>query len=184
MYDHGKKQYIRDNVKASSEKQPPVKNQTERRTGDRQTFIAIADIIDIASGARFSTRTTDLGPGGCFVDTLVPFEAGAKVRVHIRKGTSEFKTTGLVIYSQSGLGMGIAFDRILPEQRRELEAWVGEQANDRHVQAHGSLNAPKSPPPADNADRTALLRLLELLIRKGMLTQAEAETVVRDSTLF
>ncbi|MGH9689893.1 MAG: PilZ domain-containing protein [Candidatus Acidiferrales bacterium] len=184
MYDHGKKRYIRDNVKTSSEEQPVVKDQTERRVGDRHTFIATADIIDIVSGARFSTRTTDLGPGGCFVDTLVPFESGAKVQVHIRKGTSEFKTTGLVIYSQSGLGMGIAFDRIHPEQRRELETWVGEQASDRQSQAPRSPNAPKSPEPAASADRAALLRLLQLFLRKGMLTQAEAEAVVNESTLF
>ena len=32
-----------------------------------------AEVIELHSGARFSTRTMDLGPGGCFVDTTVPF---------------------------------------------------------------------------------------------------------------
>lgn len=83
-----------------------------------------------------------------------------------------------------GLGMGIAFDRIRPERRRELETWVGEQASDRQSQAPRSPNAPKSPEPADSSDRATLRRLLQLLLRKGMLTQAEAEAVVHESTLF
>jgi PilZ domain len=182
MYNHGKKEYVRDHVKAHPEAPLSPTSQAERRTGDRQAFIAAADVIHLASGARFSTRTTDLGPGGCFVDTLVPFETGAKVRIHIRKGTSEFETTGLVIYSQAGLGMGIAFDQIRPDQRSELEAWVGEQASDRR--AHNSSHLTNKPEPSQSADRIVLVRLLELLVSKGILTQAEAASVVDDSVLF
>src|SRR5580658_10789501 len=89
----------------------------ERRHADRHIFTAAADVVELGSGARFSTRTTDLGPGGCFVDTTNPFAVGSRVRIALHKGKNVFETPGVVVYSQHGLGMGIAFDEIDPEQR-------------------------------------------------------------------
>src|SRR5579862_3048376 len=122
MYDHGE-----TNNKLSSSKGSTSASQEERRGGNRHPFIAAAEVVELGSGARFSTRTTDLGPGGCFIDTLVPFEAGSKVRVMIREGQTRFEATGLVVYSQAGLGMGIAFDELKEEGRRALAVWLGEE---------------------------------------------------------
>ena len=82
MYEHTQRTYSADNIKAKS----TATSETERRSGDRQPFTAAAEVVDLGSGARFSTRTTDLGSGGCFVDTIVPFPVDSKVRVTIRRG--------------------------------------------------------------------------------------------------
>ncbi len=42
----------------------------DRRDSIRYQVTVAAEVIELISGTRFSTRTTDLGPGGCFVDTL------------------------------------------------------------------------------------------------------------------
>jgi len=57
MYEHGSKKNPRevDGGKATSA--------AERRNADRHTFTASAEVVELSSGARFSTRTTDLGPG-------------------------------------------------------------------------------------------------------------------------
>src|ERR1700729_3069817 len=94
--------------------------EAERRGGERHMFTAGAEVVELKSGARFSTRTTDLGPGGCFVDTTVPFPVGSKLRVTLHKGKTTFETPGTVVYSQHGLGMGIAFDELDAEQRLAL----------------------------------------------------------------
>src|SRR5277367_6418742 len=88
----------------------PAVQEAERRGAERHMFTAGAEVVELKSGARFCTRTTDLGPGGCFVDTTVPFPAGSKVRVTLQKGKTTFQTAGSVVYSQLGLGMGIAFE--------------------------------------------------------------------------
>src|SRR5580658_8171774 len=112
MYEQGSKGVSRDKpgAKASPE-------EADRRIGDRHIFTASAEVVELGSGARFSTRTTDLGPGGCFVDTMVPFPVGANVRVKVHKGKTQFESGGVVVYSQAGLGMGIAFDSMEPQQR-------------------------------------------------------------------
>jgi len=101
MYDHGQKKYSRDDLSGKS----ASTGEADRRNADRHVFTASAEVVELSSGARFSTRTTDLGPGGCFVDTMLPFPVGAKVRVNVQKGKTQFETGGVVVYSQTGLGM-------------------------------------------------------------------------------
>lgn len=178
MYDRGD----RKTTSTPSKSAAPA----ERREANRHPFIAAADVVDIASGTRFSTRTTDLGPGGCFVDTLVPFEAGSNVRVSIREGQTRFEATGLVVYSQAGLGMGIAFDALRPDQSRALAVWLGEEV-DQHQQTG---EPPEEMKPAltgglpHGSDREAFLRLIKALIAKGILSESEAAAIYSNPVMF
>jgi PilZ domain len=174
MYDHGNKKYDRDEYKSAS----AATKEAERRGGDRHLVIASAEVVELSSGARFATRTTDLGPGGCFVDTLTPFPVGSKVRVTVYKSNSHFETRGVVVYSQSGLGMGVAFDALEPKQRAALDAWLSEL-----TQGKVSIPASKKPVSKLNeiaSDRTALIRLVQLMISKGILTEAEGSSIFHD----
>jgi PilZ domain len=179
MFDQGKKApQIVDNAKSAATKE------LERRSGDRHMFTASAEVVELSSGARFSTRTTDLGPGGCFIDTTNPFPIGAKVRVTVRKGKNEFHTPGIVVYSQNGLGMGISFAELDPEQRKALALWIGEITGE----VHGAADAPRpvsrvEASPSSNLDRAALVRLVRLMITKGILTEAEGSSVLVDPVL-
>jgi hypothetical protein len=155
----------------------------ERRGADRHIFTASAEVIDLSSGARFSTRTTDLGPGGCFVDTLVPFPVGAKVHVSVRKGKTQFETGGVVVYSQAGLGMGIEFDALGASQKLALERWLRELTGGRIVATSESGPAPQDPQQSRSPDHAALVRLVQLMISKGMLTEAEGASVLYDPVL-
>ena len=148
MYDHGKSQYERDSTRA----QKSSTAESERRGGDRHLITASAEVIELSSGARFTTRTTDLGPGGCFIDTLTPFPVGAQVRVTVYRGNSHFETRGTVVYSQSGLGMGIAFDKLDAAQRTALDTWLEELTNGRHI--------PESRRPQVQRQRDGLVRRL------------------------
>ena len=174
MYDHGSGKYERDSTKSAG----AATKEAERRDGDRHLVIASAEIVELSSGARFSTRTTDLGPGGCFVDTLTPFPVGSKVRVTVYKTNSRFESRGVVVYSQAGLGMGVAFDKLEPGQRSALDAWLAELTQ-------GKVAIPDSKRPAQKlkelaTDRTALIRLVQLLISKGVLTESEGSSVFFD----
>lgn len=94
--------------------------EAERRNMHRLPFTASAQVIDLASGKWCSTRTTDVGIGGCFVDVVLPLPAGSRVRVTLNHGPLHFQTEGQVVYSQPALGMGIAFDELNSEQRLSL----------------------------------------------------------------
>jgi hypothetical protein len=176
MYDHG-------NSKNTPDAAQKTTGQVERRGAGRHPFIAAADVVELGSGSRFSTRTTDLGPGGCFVDTLVPFDAGTKVSVSVREGQNRFEATGIVVYSQSGLGMGIAFDALKPDQRRALAVWLGEEV-DEHQQVQESMKEAWRPGLPHGSDREALVRLVKLMNSKGLLSEAEAASIFGDPLLF
>lgn len=160
--------------------------EAERRGGDRHVFTASADVVELSSGARFSTRTTDLGPGGCFVDTTNPFPTGSILHVKLHKGKTTFETTGMVVYSQNGLGMGIAFNDLTPERRTALETWLSDLTGERHTheisaEGHSALHASPQKPGA--SQKTSLVRLVQLMIGKGILTEAEGSSVLIDPVL-
>lgn len=180
MYDHGQKKYSRDDV---SGKSTAATGEANRRSADRHVFTASAEVVEVKSGARFSTRTTDLGPGGCFVDTMLPFPVGAKVRVNVQKGKTQFETGGVVVYSQTGLGMGIAFDALEPKQRQALETWLRELTGSRHGLFLDSAHAAEGSASGRGVDHAALVRLVQLLVGKGMLTEAEGASVLFDPVI-
>ncbi|HEY4709993.1 MAG TPA: PilZ domain-containing protein [Candidatus Acidoferrales bacterium] len=158
--------------------------EAERRGNDRHAITASAEVVELGSGAKFSTRTTDLGPGGCFVDTMVPFPVGANVRVKVHKGKTQFETGGLVVYSQAGLGMGIAFSNMEDSQRSALDEWLADLTGGKQAaHHHDSGYAGSSPSENRPGDKTALVRLVRLMITKGILTEAEGASVLMDPLL-
>jgi hypothetical protein len=175
MYDDGKKKQPGGKATSTSE--------ADRRIADRHAITASAEVVELVSGAKFSTRTTDLGPGGCFVDTMVPFPVGANVRVNVRKGKTQFDSEGVVVYSQAGLGMGIAFDTMEPQQREALDKWLTELTGERQANSQDSSYAQSRPPEVRGMDRAALVRLIQLMITKGILTEAEGSSVLVDPLL-
>jgi PilZ domain len=182
MYENGKKTPYRTTSEEIAVKE------AERRCSDRHMFTASADIVELASGARFSTRTTDLGPGGCFIDTTNPFSVGSKVQLLLRKGKTEFQTHGVVVYSQNGLGMGIAFNEVNPAQQAALQLWLaeitGEAVPVHELKRPGKLFEQEvSSWLRPTADRATVVRLIRLLITKGILTEAEGSHILMDPVL-
>lgn len=157
--------------------------ETERRLVERHMFTASAEVIELKSGARFSTRTTDLGPGGCFVDTTVPFPVGSKLRVTLQKGKTTFQTAGCVVYSQVGLGMGIVFEDQDVDQRLALAEWLADITGGHHV-APEIVRMPQQVAGAHHGPEwTAIVRMVRLMIGKGILTEAEGTSVLHDPLL-
>ena len=117
--------------------------------------------------------------------------AGSKVRVSIREGQTRFVATGLVVYSQTGLGMGIAFDTLRPDQRRALAVWLGEEVDLHQQELHqDTVETPPEVRPTVGAglphgsDREAFLRLIKALIAKGILSESEAAAIYSNPVMF
>ncbi len=177
MYDHSQKKYTPDRLhgKSAALKGP------DRRRSQRHTFTAAAEVTELRSGTHFSARTTDFGPGGCFVDMLLPFSVGSEVHLKIRNGKSRFEMTGVVVYSQTGLGMGIAFSKLDSAQRVTLERWLEEVTNSRAEAASREVvPAVERLLGGSLLDQAALMRLIRLMVGKGILTVAEGSSVLAD----
>jgi hypothetical protein len=100
--------------KSQAEKRGAGAAAQERRGYPRYPFSASAEAVHIQADTRLSGRVSDLGRGGCYVDTINPFPVGADVKIRIVKDNASFVPPAQVVYASSGMGMGLAFTKIDP----------------------------------------------------------------------
>ena len=98
----------------------------KRRSVRRCPLVASAEVTELVAGAQLKARTSELGLGGCYVDTLNPFPQGTLIRLRILRDNGLFETQAKVVYSDVRFGMGLAFTEMKAEQRSLLESWLAE----------------------------------------------------------
>jgi hypothetical protein len=96
----------------------------ERRGAARYPLALAADVVEISSGSRMIARTSDISATGCYLDTLSPVAKGSQVHLRLTYRDELLEVTGLVVYVSPGLGMGVAFDGVSPEQQERLNRWL------------------------------------------------------------
>jgi hypothetical protein len=100
----------------------------KQRCDPRYPFIASAELLEENSGARMSSRISDLSLNGCYVDTINPLPDGALVHLRIFTETHAFEAPATVVHSQAFLGMGMKFREVQPESAEVLRLWLPEAA--------------------------------------------------------
>jgi len=101
----------------------------KQRIVRRCPFVASAEVTDLSAETRQTGRTSELGIGGCYIKTPDPFPKGTLVQLRIFRGQGVFETRAKVVYShnaQLNSGMGLAFQKMAPNQRSLLEDWLAE----------------------------------------------------------
>ena len=98
----------------------------ERRRTPRYPFIADAEVIEEASGAKLTTRVSEFSVNGCYLDITNPLPKGTAVSVKIFTPKEFFEAPGLVVYSHPNLGMGVEFHDVKPFFHRVLRKWLLE----------------------------------------------------------
>ena len=96
----------------------------KQRRDPRYPFIASAELLEMISGSRMSTRISDLSLGGCYVDTVNPLPEGAAVQLKIFTESHSFEAPATVVYSHTHLGMGMQFSEIQPKFEEVLRLWL------------------------------------------------------------
>jgi len=157
----------------------------ERRISPRFAFTADAEVFEVGSLARILGRSSDLGSDGCYIDTISPFAVGTALRVFLRTGLNEFEAGAVVRYSLPSMGMGLKFTDIKPEHRLVLREWIahlsGVQSPDpeESATAHETVTPHESGAiPAVGNMRAVLIELINLMIRKGVISNAEGERLL------
>lgn len=100
----------------------------ERRSVPRFSFIAAAEILEPVSGVRISGRISELSRKGCYVDLLNTLPTGTAIQVRISRDQGTFASSGRIIYTQEGMGMGVAFVDMPGDQLKILDSWLAELA--------------------------------------------------------
>lgn len=158
----------------------------ERRNSARYPFTAMCDATEPRSGAKTIGRTSDLGRGGCYIDTIGPFPEGTNLIVRINRDQQTLKIAARVIFAQPGMGMGLAFAAAEPDQRGTLDQWIAELSGEPLTKP-GSV-APASSAACDSFDGVkdsgdqaieAVRELIQLLLQKRVLTDAEGKSLLQ-----
>lgn len=151
---------------------------TDRRASERHFFSETGDILDLGTGTRLKVRIADISTEGCYMDTMNPFPVGTLVRVTINRNGAQFLCGGAVRNSQQGMGMGIVFANMGGLERTLLRQWIREVASPSSKPAKPEAPKPiKNPPTGDLLAR----RLIELMRKKGQLSEAEITFLFRDA---
>jgi PilZ domain len=116
----------RSKNKAGAATQTAGSQPAKKRAVRRCPFVASAEVIELSSETRLSARTSELGLGGCYIETLNPFAEGTVVQLRIVRDQGVFETNAKVVYSHGNFGMGLAFTDMPPKQRSLLEDWLAE----------------------------------------------------------
>ena len=148
----------------------------ERRASERIPFCETAEVDELGSGIKLQVRISDLNHQGCYVDSMHVFPRGAKVNVAIHRAGLDFKTTATVVYSLAGLGMGLNFSEASPEMESILRKWVGN-ANPAVDLEQTQTRTPA--PAAPGKERVVLRSLVDLMVRKRLLTPQEGGELVQ-----
>jgi hypothetical protein len=109
----------------SSRRRCLVEYEQARRT-PRYSFVVDIEMTDVQSEIRIRARTKMLSLFGCGVDTMKLFPKGTSVRIKLSHQGTDVKALAKVVYSQTELGMGLAFTSVEREDELILERWVAE----------------------------------------------------------
>jgi hypothetical protein len=97
-----------------------------QRTVPRYTFIATVDIVEPVTDTKFSGRVSEISRKGCYLDILNTLPKGTLIHIMISRDKGTFVTAGKIIYVQDGVGMGVAFADVQPDQLAVLDSWLAE----------------------------------------------------------
>jgi hypothetical protein len=156
----------------------------ERRTTARYPFTATCDATEPKSHAKIIGRTSDLGRGGCFIDTIGPFPVGTVLLIRINREERTLTIEGKVAFAQPGMGMGIAFTKAVPDQQAILDEWIAELSGEPIVKAEP---VPETVPTVTSSNEAggdsqalfAMNELVLLLLQKGVLSPAEGKSLLQ-----
>ena len=165
----------------TSTAQPP-----ERRRSPRAPFTAGVIAVEPRSQTEIAAHTTDLSSCGCYLDTMNPLPERTEIDLQLTKSGKSFRAKARVVHCQPGVGMGLLFTEIAPEERPMLERWLAELRGESVPEPQAAnpepwidASPPKIPNPARTDEQAAIEELVSLLMRKHVVTEDEGEAILR-----
>jgi hypothetical protein len=153
----------------------------EKRRHARFPFTASVEALEPISNAQINGRTSDISLSGCYVDTISPFPEGTSIRVRLTRENVSFEANAKVMFSQIGMGMGIAFTSAEKRQFQIFQKWIDE--------LNGILTSPPNELETQQAMTESVRRpedqiyilnnLIVALMRKGVLDEIEGKTMLK-----
>jgi hypothetical protein len=109
----------------SFSRQPENQKHIEKRGYTRFAVSIDVQALEPIANKTAVGRVTDLGFGGCFVESNDSFSPGTQVELHMQCGERVFRCRALVTHLAER-GMGFTFTEADPQQEISVTDWVRE----------------------------------------------------------
>lgn len=152
---------------------------SDGRIAERFSFSAVADVMDPATRTRITARVGDISQTGCYLDVINVFTATTKVILSIQHSGHKLETTGRVAYSLPGMGMGVAFNDLSPEAKAILDQWISGLKSGLAPEPE-TMETRHAPQEYARVDRQVLGRLIDVMMRKNLLSHDEATGLLNE----
>lgn len=156
-----------------------VADTADRREGLRFPFTIAADVTELPSQIRVAGRTSDIGLGGCYVDTLTPLSVGAVVRLRLERELRQVDAVAKVVFAHPSMGMGLRFCEVNPAHEAILQSWVTEASGDRAREPGAPGPGPEGMVSAILNLREVLNELINLMVRNRMVDDKQVAPLLR-----
>jgi c-di-GMP-binding flagellar brake protein YcgR len=109
------------------------------RRGSSRLKIRVPIEIEVEGGSGpVRGATADLSAGGCYIETMFPFPLGTTLDLKLQLESTLLVAATVVTYDPQ-VGNGIRFEKMLPEDREELEKYLeAQEQSDESKQAGAS----------------------------------------------
>ena len=158
----------------------------ERRRFPRVACRIEASVLDELSAMNLQVKVTDISFGGCYVEMLAPLPVNSPVELTLDTSQGAIHARGKVVAAQTGMGMGIAFTAISPEDFEKLReiAPTAERPRERQhssprlatavatVPSNGPLTSIRASQ-VKPSTQEVLESILRILLRKGIVSEEE-----------
>jgi CheY-like chemotaxis protein len=101
---------------------------SDRRGKSRHACRLGADVYQLGSSVPNRCSLSDIGSGGCYVETTEPFPAETPVEIVVRTQEMKLRVRGTVQAMHRGFGMGVRFTLNTAEERTQVEQLIACQA--------------------------------------------------------
>lgn len=169
----------------------------ERRHFSRRACRLEAEVRLQGESSGLSASITDISVSGCYIEMLAPLPVDSMIEVVFKPNEAMVNARGKVRTSQNGLGMGISFMDMKPEDFQELLRFAppsryatspGEAGSSSAVSAAASgtgqsqpkgearvlvLDAPEETEMGTATTAEELEAIVRILTRKGLLMRSE-----------
>ena len=153
----------------------------EHRRHARFPLTALVEALEPKSNTQISGRSSDVSLSGCYVDTLNPFPEGTLIRIRLTRENISFEANAKVIFSQIGMGMGVAFTSAEKDQFRVYQKWIDELSGNSSTKLNVLEEDRQSGGNIDSQGEQAyvLNEIVIALMRKGVLTEVEGKAMLK-----
>jgi PilZ domain len=181
--DAPKSEYVSSVANATAAMPEPG---TERRRFPRFSCRIETLVAEEGGSIRLAGKVSDISLGGCYVEMLSPMPVQAFVELMLNPNTLTLRLHGKVLTSEIGMGMGISFTTISPEDFERLREMVSpsppqpwdpeipakvteSSAAIRAIREGGAKRTSHGAP----ATHETLAAVLRILLRKGIVSEDE-----------